>query len=308
MTRDPAASRLSPWLSVWFRPRKTIEHVPANGSGWHIPVLAALGGFAGVASFMIQVGVIAELKDWRVLLGAVLLGAVSNIIQLYATAFLIAWVGRRLGSRASTSDVRAALAWGTMPVILAGVLMVVLVLSWNTAGSVPAARSLSNTLQVILGAGGVWLMIITAVMLLQILKLGRWRTISVYVVCGLLSPFLVALLIRIFLFEPLSVAASSMAPTLLEGDYVFVTKVSFASEPRRGDVVAFAAPKDKSTYLKRVVGLPGDRIQMKNGELYLNGNAVPRERLPDDSGRDRPCGNVRCHQALARNASERREL
>src|SRR5437660_7060203 len=100
-----------------------------------------------------------------------------------------------------------------------------------------------------------------------------------------------------------------MIPTLLVGDYLFVSKFSygythysfpfsppifsgriFSSEPQRGDVVVFRLPRDDSVdYIKRVVGLPGDRVQMRNGQLYLNGVAVRRERVDDfvdeDDGR-----------------------
>jgi signal peptidase I len=125
----------------------------------------------------------------------------------------------------------------------------------------------------------------------------------------LLSP----LLIRTFLFQPFNIPAGSMKPTLLIGDYMFVSKYSYgynrysfpfspplalisgrvlASEPERGDVVVFRLPKDPSTdYVKRVVGLPGDRIQMVNGVLQINGIAVKRERMEDfvdieDNGRE----------------------
>jgi len=100
---------------------------------------------------------------------------------------------------------------------------------------------------------------------------------------------------------------------LLVGDYIFVSKFSygynrysfpfspplalisnrvFASEPERGDVVVFRLPKDPSTdYVKRVIGLPGDRIQMINGLLHINGTPVKRERIEDfveteDNGRE----------------------
>jgi len=125
----------------------------------------------------------------------------------------------------------------------------------------------------------------------------------------LLSP----LLIRTFLFQPFNIPAGSMKPTLLVGDYMFVSKYSygynrysfpfspplalisgrvFASEPERGDVVVFRLPKDPSTdYVKRVIGLPGDRIQMINGVLHINGTPVKRERIEDfvetdDNGRE----------------------
>src|SRR5262245_35674806 len=125
----------------------------------------------------------------------------------------------------------------------------------------------------------------------------------------LLSPFL----IRTFLFQPFNIPAGSMKPTLLVGDYIFVSKFSygynrysfplspplalisdrvFASEPERGDVVVFRLPKDPSIdYVKRVIGLPGDRIQMINGVLQINGVAVKREQIEDfvetdDNGRE----------------------
>jgi signal peptidase I len=114
---------------------------------------------------------------------------------------------------------------------------------------------------------------------------------------------------RTFLFQPFSTPAGSMVPTLLIGDNFFVSKYAYGysrytwpftppssgriwgSVPARGDVVVFFSPKDNSTqYVKRVVGLPGDRIQMKQGLLHINDVPVVRERLPDFVGQD-PCGS-----------------
>jgi signal peptidase I len=95
-----------------------------------------------------------------------------------------------------------------------------------------------------------------------------------------------------------------MVPTLLVGDYIFVSKYTFGysrfslpfspplfsgrifgSEPKRGDVVVFRLPKDVQVdYVKRVVGLPGDRIQMKEGQLYINDAPVKREPIADYVG------------------------
>ena len=116
-------------------------------------------------------------------------------------------------------------------------------------------------------------------------------------------------LFRTFLFQPFNIPARSMVPTLLVGDYFFVSKYAYGysrytwpfssapfagriwgSEPARGDVVALLSPKDNSTvYIKRVVGLPGDRVQMKQGLLHINGVPVARERLADFVGEE-PCG------------------
>jgi signal peptidase I len=111
----------------------------------------------------------------------------------------------------------------------------------------------------------------------------------------------IALVIRTLLFQPFNIPSGSMKATLLVGDYLFVSKYSYgyshyslpfsppifsgrvwAREPERGDVVVFRLPKDDSTdYIKRVIGLPGDRIQMIDGRLHINGEPVKRERAED---------------------------
>jgi signal peptidase I len=108
---------------------------------------------------------------------------------------------------------------------------------------------------------------------------------------------LIAFVIRTFLFQPFNIPSGSMRDTLLIGDYLFVSKYSygyshysfpfspplfsgriFGSPPQRGDVVVFRLPRDDSTdYIKRVIGLPGDKIQVKEGLLYINGQPVKRE-------------------------------
>jgi signal peptidase I len=122
---------------------------------------------------------------------------------------------------------------------------------------------------------------------------------------------LIALVIRTFLFQPFNIPSSSMVDTLLIGDYLFVSKYSYgyskhsfpyslgpfdgrilASAPERGDVAVFRKPSDTSVdYIKRVIGLPGDRIQMVNGVLHINGQAVGMERVEDFVETD-PFGNT----------------
>jgi signal peptidase I len=112
---------------------------------------------------------------------------------------------------------------------------------------------------------------------------------------------LIALLIRAVLFEAFTIPSGSMKATLLVGDYLFVSKYSygfthyslpfsprwfsgrlFGTMPRRGDVVVFRLPKDDSIdYIKRVIGLPGDRIKVVDGLIFINGKAVRRERAAD---------------------------
>ncbi|HEY4944046.1 MAG TPA: signal peptidase I [Rhizomicrobium sp.] len=116
---------------------------------------------------------------------------------------------------------------------------------------------------------------------------------------------LIALVIRTFLFQPFNIPTGSMIATLLVGDYLFVEKFAygysrnsfpyslapfhgrvFGSAPTPGDVIVFKMPNPASEhymedYIKRCIGLPGDRIQVLDGVLYINGKAVPKVRVAD---------------------------
>lgn len=111
----------------------------------------------------------------------------------------------------------------------------------------------------------------------------------------------IALIVRSFAFEPFSIPSGSMKPILLVGDYLFVSKYTYGysryslplglplisgrvmfTPPERGDVVVFKLPSNPSVdYIKRVIGLPGDTIQVLGGVLHINGQAVKRERIDD---------------------------
>jgi len=115
---------------------------------------------------------------------------------------------------------------------------------------------------------------------------------------------LVALLLRAFVFEPFHIPSGSMIPTLLVGDFIFVNKMSYGlrvpftdpasvhklmeSAPKRGDVVVFINPTHpESDYVKRVVGLPGDRIEVRDDVLYVNGVEQKRQDVGDFTYQDR---------------------
>jgi signal peptidase I len=121
---------------------------------------------------------------------------------------------------------------------------------------------------------------------------GLGETIKVIV-----QALLIALVVRTLLFQPFNIPSGSLIPTLLIGDYLFVSKYSYGysrfslpfspnvfsgriwgAPPKRGDIAVFKLPRDGETdYIKRVIGLPGDKIQMIEGRLYVNGTIVPRE-------------------------------
>ena len=114
----------------------------------------------------------------------------------------------------------------------------------------------------------------------------------------LLYAFVIAIIIRSLFIQPFYIPSSSMEPTLLVGDRLFVTKYSYGyskhsfpfslpilknriifTEPKRGDVVVFKTPADNRTdYIKRLIGLPGDRIQFINSNLYIDNSEILKSR------------------------------
>ena len=124
---------------------------------------------------------------------------------------------------------------------------------------------------------------------------------------------MIALAVRVFLYQPFNIPSGSMKSTLLVSDYLCASKFSygysrysfqfgvipfqgrlFGSEPKRGDVVIFKLPRDNATqYIKRVIGLPGDEILVRGGIVYLNGQALPQTPAgtyvgPEEAGRPDP--------------------
>jgi signal peptidase I len=112
---------------------------------------------------------------------------------------------------------------------------------------------------------------------------------------------LIVFLLRSFLVEPFKIPSSSMVPTLLVGDFILVNKFTYGirlpvankklieiGRPARGDVMVFRFPEDPSLdYIKRVVGLPGDRLEYRNKRLSINGTPVPMKQVDDYLSRER---------------------
>jgi len=119
---------------------------------------------------------------------------------------------------------------------------------------------------------------------------------------------LIALVLRVFLFQPFTIPSGSMKPNLLEGDYIVVTKWSYGysrysiplspplfkgrlleSTPKQGDVVVFRLPDENKDLIKRVIGLPGDRIEVRGGVAFVNGQEL--KRVADGTGPADACPN-----------------
>src|SRR5262245_8551629 len=121
------------------------------------------------------------------------------------------------------------------------------------------------------------------------------------IVKTLLWAAVIAIVIRTFAYEPFNIPSGSMVPTLLEGDYLFVSKMAYGyskfsfpgglvpvegriweGAPTRGEVVVFRPTREPETdFIKRVIGLPGDRVQVREGILHINDVPVERQRIED---------------------------
>lgn len=136
---------------------------------------------------------------------------------------------------------------------------------------------------------------------------GLWELLRV-----IIHALILVLLLRTFLYQPFSIPSQSMMPTLLVGDWLFVSKFSYGyskysfpitadffqgriweGAPKRGDVVVFKLPADNSTdYIKRVVGVPGDTVQITGGVLHINGRQVELRRVEDWVGPGMACNRA----------------
>ena len=129
---------------------------------------------------------------------------------------------------------------------------------------------------------------------------------------------LAALVIRSFLYEPFSIPSGSMYPNLKVGDYLFVSKFSygfsrnslpfsiplipgriFYKEPKRGDIVVFKTPEDNRTdYIKRLIGLPGDKISMQSNQIFINGNKIQSEFINNENYKSFDVQKIKKHYPI----------
>jgi signal peptidase I len=110
----------------------------------------------------------------------------------------------------------------------------------------------------------------------------------------LLVSLAISAFIIIFLYQPVKVEGTSMMPGLEDQERIFVNKFVYRWEPiLRGDIVVFRYPRDTSkSYIKRVIGVAGDRIRIENGQVYVNGEALDEEYVPNDYADARSYGEI----------------
>ena len=227
-----------------------------------------------------------------------------GIAGLYLSVLLFRLTGKLLGGRASALELRAAIAWSAVPTVTSVAIYLIAIAAVQLSSAGPTSPVLIGALGIFVAALGAWALIAMILMVARVQRFRLVRTIA-SVVLAYLSIYafllIIALIFRTFLFHPFNVPSRAMEPTVLVGDYFLVSTFSYgygryslpfspplfrgrvlAREPQRGDIVVFRLPKDDSiNYVKRLVGLPGDHIQMINGLLYINGTPVKQEHIED---------------------------
>ena len=302
MPTSNAERQGSPWFSVWLKPRVTIERILAQYSLAQVLLLVSLNT---IVTFLVGMAAHGHLdpksQDWRALVSVIIAAGVIGIAGLYLDALFFRISGRLFRGHATAADLRAVLAWGSAPTVMGLSICLAAFTGLRLSGAVqPWPQALEIALQTIAGVLAIWSLIATLLMLSRVQKFGFWRT-NASAAIGYIPLLLIALLFRTFLFEPFNIPSESMAPNLVVGDYLFVSKYQYGysryslplgprlfegrimgKEPERGDVVVYRQPKNPSVdFVKRVVGLPGDSIQVIEGVLQINGQPVPREPAED---------------------------
>lgn len=308
----------NPWLSIWFHPQQAIKQVVQQRPRRGVLLLAIIGGISIV---LMEVMALFEFKALspEFALFALVAGSILGVFGLYLNAALLRLSGILLGGAASQQNLRAALAWAQTPLAVSLVIMLAMM---ATAFAWPLAAEANDTAKLVLALGlivaailNLWAIFLSIRTIGAVQSFGFFRSV-LNLILAIVLALIFAVGVRIFAFQPFNIPSSSMAPTVVMGDYLFANKTSygygrysfpidlgfngryFGAEPERGDVIVFRLRKDGRTdYIKRVIGLPGDTVQMVGGELHINGKAVERQRIEDyalnEDGRERAAPRYR---------------
>jgi len=138
MSSTSGARNPSPWLSLWLRPSGTIDRIVASDPRRRVLLLASLSGIFEIALLPYTSWSRPDLLDWRFAVAIVLAGIAEGIAALYISGFVLKWIGKTFGGKASAREVRAALAWGSVPRTVACLIGLVVVIVQRRASHVDA--------------------------------------------------------------------------------------------------------------------------------------------------------------------------
>jgi hypothetical protein len=203
---------LNPWVNIWIRPRQTIRQIVDVNPTYFVTLLAMMSGFAQALDRAIERGYGDSIPWYIVIVIALALGSIGGVINIYIMGAILRWMGSKLGGVATSEDVRAAIAWSSLPSIvgLAYTLFFIFILR-NDAFTTQSARleaiaeqsvgsafllfSLGILLIVVTLSMGVWKIILLSKMLGEVHGFSAWRGLVTYLIPGTVIAAVVFLVI-----------------------------------------------------------------------------------------------------------------
>jgi hypothetical protein len=195
---SPEGTNYRPLLiAVFARPREAIERILVSKSRHLVLPLATAGGSTLFVGRFLNTGLVFNLVNWRALLFVAIAGAVVGIASLYLTPLVFCWVGRFIDGCASSSELRSAWAWSTLPSIFGFlvVLMILLISRSFDPGSLIAPVGLLLPMKIITGVSRAWAWVVFLVMISQVHRFTIWWAI-ITCVAGMASIIVIAILVR----------------------------------------------------------------------------------------------------------------
>ncbi|MDX2265608.1 MAG: signal peptidase I [Hyphomicrobiales bacterium] len=291
-----------PFFSVWIWPQATLRQILASRDRYIIPLMLAYS--AAVAPLLMAMAYSGGAITWDAAIFYLALSAVVSPIVIWVQAALVIVLGRAIGGAGRIRDMVAAVVWALPPVIVAALGAWLIVAVAPGFGAIAGSDGSPEALAAIALATilAVWSLFILVRLTGAAHRFGVWRSVTA-LVAAFVALEIVTGAVRALAFQPFHIPAGSMAPALIPGDYLFAKKFSygygqyssplgvpatgrvFGAEPQRGDIIIFRSAKDPGTdYVKRIVGLPGETIQIKGGVLHINAVAVKLEPMEDYAG------------------------
>ncbi len=179
---------LNPWTSIWFNPRKTIRYIVDTDVGYRVHLLAMLAGVAQALDRAVSRDYGDSMPWYVVLLLAVMLGALGGLVNLYVGGAILRWVGGKLGGKATFAEVRAAIAWSSLPTIVGMVFPLIAIAFFREEAFTSATPRLNAWVQQS-DLNAVLVMMLGLVMVFGGMMMGIWQLVLLSKTLGEVNGF-----------------------------------------------------------------------------------------------------------------------
>lgn len=186
---EPRTAALNPWRSIWLKPRATIRQIVVNDPDHHVVALAAAGGVLQTLVNAVNENYGDRMGLIPILLIALLIAPIFGVVALYLTALLLRWTGRWLGGVATLGELRAAIAWGSAPMVMGGVgMLVALLVSGHDLFSTvqpwlvrhPTLMMIAGIGMMVQGVAALWSVVSAIKCVAEVQGFSAWRALGNY--------------------------------------------------------------------------------------------------------------------------------